>query len=393
MKSPTIEAAAPARNATTHARPVRVVHVLPNLSTGGMERLLIEMLRHTDRSLVAPRVLCIGQRGELADEAERMGVRVDALGQPTGRNYGLIFTLARWFRAADTEVVHTHGPYSHFYGALAARLSGGRPLVHTKHGFLWPWTRRAYWQSRLAGKLSTRVVAVSNDLAEHARLNEKLPNGRLEVLYNGIDTHKFEPAAGAGVGPPTAIMVARFSSEKDFETLLRATKRVLERQPNFRLKLIGDGPLHDEMQTLGTQLAIERAVEFLGNRQDVPALLSTADMFILSTHTEGMSISLLEAMAAGLPVIATSVGGNPEVIVEGQTGFLVPRASPESLAEKIVWLLDHPGEAKYMGRAGRKRVETQFDVRLTTKAYERLYIQVSRKSLPKSGQFEFKGPD
>jgi glycosyltransferase involved in cell wall biosynthesis len=382
MTTQQVEARLPSSIARGSFPPLRVVHLLPNLSIGGMERLLVEMLRHTNRERVSPRVLCTGERGELADEAERLGVPVDALGRSPGRNYRLIVTLARWFRAAGTDVVHTHGPYAHFYGALAARLSGGTPLIHTKHGFLWPWTRRRHWQARLAGMLSTRVVAVSRDLAEQARSSQKPRNGRLEVLYNGIDTQPFEPRVGAEPGAPTAVMVARFSDEKDFETLLEATRYVVHKRPDFQLKLIGDGPLRKEMQSLATRLGVERAVEFMGNRHDVPARLSAADMFILSTRTEGMSISLLEAMAAGLPVVATSVGGNPEVIVEGETGFLVPQFSPEKLAEKIVWLLDHPGEAQAMGHAGRERVETKFDVRQTVKAYERLYFEVAGRSLP-----------
>lgn len=386
MSTQQIEPVAAASVAPGAQPPLRVVHLLPNLSIGGMERLLVEMLRHTNRDWVSPRVLCTGERGELADEAERLGVPVDALGRPPGRNYRLIVTLARWFRAAGTDIVHTHGPYAHFYGALAARLSGGRPLVHTKHGFLWPWTRRRHWQTRLAGLLSTRVVAVSRDLAEQVRQREGIRNGRLEVLYNGIDTRQFEPRGDYFSDPPTAVMVARFSDEKDFETLLRATQHVRQQRPDFRLTLIGDGPLRQEMQTLATQLAVEQAVEFLGNRHDVPAQLAAASMFILSTRTEGLSISLLEAMAAGLPVVATAVGGNPEVIVEGQTGFLVPRGSAEKLAEKIVWLLDHPREAQAMGRAGRERVETHFDVRQTVRAYQRLYYEVAGRPLPDSGR-------
>ncbi len=215
-----------------------------------MERLLVEMLRHTNREHISPRVLCIGPRGELADEAERLDVPVDALGRPPGRNYRAIVELARWFRATRTDVVHTHGPYAHFYGAIAARLAGRLPLVHTKHGFLWPWTRRGHWQGRIATWLSSRVVAVSGDLAQQVQTREGSNNGRLVVLYNGVDTQQFDPRRDDSQGPPVAVMVARFSDEKDFETLLRATRLVLDERADFRLRLIGNGPLRDDMQAL-----------------------------------------------------------------------------------------------------------------------------------------------
>jgi glycosyltransferase involved in cell wall biosynthesis len=186
---------------------------------------------------------------------------------------------------------------------------------------------------------------------------------------------------------PTAIMVARFSSEKDFESLLRAASIVLKRFPRFRLELVGDGPLKNSSQETAATLGIADAVHFMGNRYDVPARLASACFFVLSTNTEGLSISLLEGMAAGLPVVATAVGGNPEVVVEGETGFLVPRSSPETLADRILWLLDHPDRAKAMGASSRQRVRDAFDVRATVRAYEKLYLQLAGRGgqLPAAG--------
>ena len=386
MKSPTMEAAGPVRNATTHGRPVRVVHVLPNLSTGGMERLLIEMLRHTDRSRVASRVLCIGAEGTLACEAVALGVPVDALNLGTGRHPRLPFSLAAYFRQHEIDVIHTHGPYAHLYSALATRLAGRTPLVHTKHGFLWPPTRRRLWQNRLANSLSSRVIAVSADLRKRAQSAESIRADKIQLVYNGIDTARFRsPAPVADDRPPTIVMVARLSSEKDFDSLFRAMLLLKQRKLDCRLKIVGDGFMRAEVHKLRDQIGVADVVELLGNRDDVDTQLAEARVFVLSTNTEGLSISLLEAMAASLPVVATAVGGNPEVVVDGQTGFLVPQKSPDVLAEKLAWLIEHPSEAAAMGRAGRERVEQHFDVRQTVREYEQMYLELAPQARSNGG--------
>jgi len=387
MKSPTIEAAGPALNAITHGRPVRVVHVLPNLSTGGMERLLIEMLRHTDRSRVASRVLCIGAEGTLACEAVALGVPVDALNLATGRHPRLPFTLAAYFRRHEIDVIHTHGPYAHLYSALATRLAGRTPLVHTKHGFLWCPTRRRVLQNRLANRLSSRVIAVSGDLRDRSQSSERIASGKIQLVYNGIDTARFLPPRPVDTDRlSTIVMVARLSREKDFESLFRAMLLLKQRNLKCRLKVVGDGELRDELPKWRDDLGITDVVNLLGNREDIDVLLAEARVFVLSTNTEGLSISLLEAMAASLPVVATAVGGNPEVVVDGQTGFLVPPKSPGVLADKLAWLIEHPSEAAAMGRAGRERVERHFDVRQTVREYEQIYLDLAPQARSDGGR-------
>ena len=170
------------------------------------------------------------------------------------------------------------------------------------------------------------------------------------------------------------VNVARLSSEKDPANLLRAAARVAAADPTFRLELAGDGPLRGELSALAESLGIAGLVKFLGDVRDVPALLSRASLFVLPSKAEGISLTLLEAMATGLPVVATSVGGNPEVVVHGQTGHLVPSEDPAGLAEAILWMRRHSEDAQLMGRAGRRRVEDVFDIRAMVAQYERLYV-------------------
>jgi sugar transferase (PEP-CTERM/EpsH1 system associated) len=367
-----------------NCEPIRVVHLLPNLRTGGMERLIVEMAKHADRSRTSPQVVCIGERGQLATEAEKFGVEVIALDLPIGRNPRLPLTLARLIRRLRAEVLHTHGPYAQFYGGVAARIAGGCRVVHTMHGFPWPrnWRRRLL--SRLSNALTQYVVAVSHDLATYARDELKASPDRLRVIHNGIDAERFSCAA-EHTGPDSegrfaAVMVARLSSEKDFATLFQAIGLVRQKHPNFDLAIAGDGPLRPQLESQIEQLALREHVHLLGNVNDIPKLLSSSQVFVLSSHTEGLSIALLEAMAQGLPVVATAVGGNPEVVVEGETGFLVPRESPGMLADRLVWLFEHRHAAHSMGAAGRRRVEDEFDVRRMVASYEDLYSQSARRN-------------
>ena len=246
-----------------------------------------------------------------------------------------------------------------------------------------PWTRKRKLQSRLLSWLSTRLVPVSEDLARHARVEQGAPQRKVELIYNGIDLQAFELAAEqASLGQrdprPTAVMVARLAPVKDFDTLFQAAAVVRQRQPEFRLRLLGDGPLRAELEGTAERMGLKDCIELLGNRRDVPQQLAAADVFILSSHSEGLSIAVLEAMATGLPVVATAVGGNPEVVADGETGFLVPERSPQIMAEKIVWLLEHADQAREMGRAGRRRVAERFDIRGTVREYQRLYLDLAR---------------
>jgi glycosyltransferase involved in cell wall biosynthesis len=169
------------------------------------------------------------------------------------------------------------------------------------------------------------------------------------------------------------VTVARLSPEKDLACLLQAMALVMARDPSIRLEIAGDGPCREELVRLAQELGLGGTVRFLGEVRDVPALLRRASVFILPSRSEGISLTLLEAMAAGVPVIATRVGGNPEVVVDGQTGLLVPAQSPNDLADALLRIRGNNEDAQLLGRAGRRRVESHFDIRTMVAHYERLY--------------------
>jgi glycosyltransferase involved in cell wall biosynthesis len=289
--------------------------------------------------------------------------------------------LWRFFRTARPDIVHTHNSFPLIYGALAARLAGVRRLVHTRHGQRFGATARETVLFGLAARLVTRIICVSQD-SRQLSAAEGLPEPRLQTIWNGIDAGRFSYAGPQRDAP--VVTVCRLSPEKDVEGLLRAVALVASTDPSFRLRIAGDGPLGPALRGLARELGVETRVEFLGDVKDVAGLLQDASLFVLPSLTEGISLTLLEAMARGLPVVATDVGGNREVVVHGQTGLLVPSGQPARLADAIVTCRRDPDRAVGLGRAGRNRVLAHFQAHRMVRDYENLYREMTaglRKSL------------
>jgi glycosyltransferase involved in cell wall biosynthesis len=361
--------------------PIRVVHVVGQLEMGGMEKLLIEFARHADRKRFDLHFVSLGKRGILADEIEGLGWDVTALESKPGLRPSLVFRLARLFRAIRPEVVHSHNTRPLLYAGPAARLAGVRCVVHTRHGQRFGAARRETMAFRLASFTADRVVCVSHDSARIAA-EEGIPVRRIRTLWNGIDTSRFRRADPGGQGP--VISVGRLSPEKDFGTLVRAAAVAVASDPSFRLEIAGDGVCAADLNRLIAELKLSESVRFLGQVRDIPSLLERGSIFAMSSLTEGVSLTLLEAMTAGLPVVATHVGGNPEVVADGQTGLLVPAADPGALAEALLKLWRDPVLRLKMGEAGRERVIDYFDVRKMVAAYEAMYLQCLQRRDSKS---------
>jgi glycosyltransferase involved in cell wall biosynthesis len=225
----------------------------------------------------------------------------------------------------------------------------------------------------LANRLTSAVVGVSEDATELCRRQDFLSARAMRCIWNGIDVDRFR-----FTGPkqaPLAISVARLSAEKDYPTLLRSVALLVRDVPEFRLLLVGDGAERPRLEQLTRELKIEKHVEFLGERQDVPDLLAQAGFYVSSSKTEGISLTLLEAMAVGLPIVTTRVGGNPEIVQEGVTGRLVSPLNPDALAAAMRQMICEKDRWPAIAQAARARVEANFNVRHMVARYEDLYRQ------------------
>jgi glycosyltransferase involved in cell wall biosynthesis len=356
---------------TNTSRPLQVAHVTLGLDVGGQEKLLLEFARHADHARHALTVISLSGRGKLAEALEGLGSRVIALEEPPGLRPGLIGRLWRLFRRERFDVVHTHDDKPLLYAGPAAWLAQVPRRVHTHHhGALAQFTRRQRLLVRWASRLVDPFVCVSHDAARFAAAEGFAPS-RLRVLWNGIDLDRF-PFSGPRPGGP-AIVVARLSPEKDIQTLLYAVRQIIEALPQFHLEIAGDGPCRDELVRQAAELRLGEHVRFLGEVRDVATLLARASLFVLPSQSEGISLTILEAMASGLPVVATHVGGNPEVVADGRTGLLVPPRDATALAHGIARVAGNVEDAQLMGHAGRRRVEAHFDIRTMVAQYEALY--------------------
>jgi sugar transferase (PEP-CTERM/EpsH1 system associated) len=359
---------------------VRVVHLVSSLNIGGLEMVVLDLARLSDRARFDVRVVCLQEKGALAPRLEGLGVPVDSLDCPDLARGRTTVRLLRRLRQLRPHVIHTHNPNPHVFGSLAAWGARVAVLVHTKHGRNYPDQFRAVLLNRLATCLSNCIVPVSDDAARVARDVERVPRGKVLVIRNGIDLARFpvvaRPVAGATA---RAIHVARLHPVKDQATLLRAARRVVDAEPSFRLDVVGDGPARAELFALRDELGLGDHVRFLGFRDDVAGVLAAADFFVLTSVTEGISLTLLEAMATGLPVVATDVGGNREVVADGRTGLLVPARSHAALAEAILQLVRNPERTRRLGAAARRRVEEEFDLRRVVARYEQLYLSLLRQ--------------
>lgn len=357
---------------------MNVLQVVLTLNIGGLERFLMEFVANLPKD-IRPTVVCLEKKGALGGKFG--DVPVIELNKPKGLHLSFAYQLARIIRCLKIDIIHTHNQAPHFYGSLAGFLTR-IPVIHTKHGRNRPEDRGELVLAKISNRLTDFIVPVSDDAADLCVTLQHADRSKIRRIYNGIDLTRFgqrasrkEKLSALGIpeGCVTAGMVARICEDKDHTTLIKALDYIDCGPSNFRLLIIGDGSLREKMQSLVASRGVGEYVVFTGMRDDIPDLLSELDFCILSTNTEGHSITLLEAMAARLPCIATAVGGNPEVIEDGITGFLVPHRNPQALAEKIMFMIHNPESVKAMGEASRKRAEELFAIRQTVKGYVDLY--------------------
>jgi glycosyltransferase involved in cell wall biosynthesis len=356
------------------AAPRRIAHVTLSLDVGGQEKLLLEFIRHAERSRFQPLVIVLGSRGPLAAAVEALDCPVIALNEAPGLRPSRMRRLAAVYRAHQVDLVHTHDDAPLVYGMPAAWWAKIPARLHTHHhGRLTKVTRRQEMLIRWASRLTRRFVCVSHDSARYAE-ELGVRKDRIVTLHNGIDLERFPYHGPRSDGP--VVTVARLSPEKDIPTLLHAARLAADAVPDFRLEIAGDGPCREDLHRLAAELRLQEHVRFLGAVSDVPALLARARLFVLASQTEGVSLTILEAMARGLPVVATLVGGNPEVVLQENSGLLVPAGNASALMKAMLRIYRNSETAQGLGLAGRRRVEAHFDVRHMVARYEALYDQV-----------------
>jgi sugar transferase (PEP-CTERM/EpsH1 system associated) len=364
------------------SRPV-VVELVHSLGIGGAELLVYAFVtRLSEFSYV---VVCLDELGQLGQSLQEQGVPVYCLTRKAGLDWSCVAKLRQIIKRHGATIVHAH-QYTPFSYALLARGWRRSPrIVFTEHGRHQPDYRR--WKrvfvNRLLTAPSDRIVAVGQAVRRALIDNEGFAPRRVEVIYNGVDlqriasgaAHRVETRASLGLRPDQIVLihVARLDYLKDHATAVSAVKQLVDDVPNLRYVIVGDGPLRSSIEKQVEQESLQNHVLFLGTRQDIPQLLAMSDIFVLPSVSEGIPLVLIEAMAAGLPVVATAVGGVPEMIDSGVQGILVPPRSAGALADALRTLIRNPALRQAMSAAGKVRARERFGEESMLERYRELF--------------------
>jgi len=361
---------------------IKVIHIVLGLRIGGLEKMVVDLVRHL-KEQVQPSIVCLERKGQLSEILDDR-IPIYELNKRDGYDFNALMHVVKIAKRTKVDIIHTHNPTPHLYG-VGASLLARIPLIHTKHGRNHPSSSRKVFLNRLLACLTRKVVAVSRDAAVVCTNIEKINHKKVVTIYNGIDTEAFRPfppqnsiRGEYGIEKKRLLIgiVARLSPEKDHATLIMACKILKQHMIPFTLLIVGDGPSGTYLKNLVQDANLGAEIFFTGMRQNISEILNEMDIFVLSSTTEGISLTLLEAMACEVPVVATDVGGNPEVVIHGVTGFLVPPKNPEALAESLMVLYKKPDLRAKMGKSGRERVLKIYSLSQTANQYTQLYREI-----------------
>jgi glycosyltransferase involved in cell wall biosynthesis len=353
---------------------VTVAFFLTSFHPGGTERQMVELARRLDPARFRVHFACFHREGawlpraaERADSIAEFPLR--GFAHPSAAEAALRF--ARWCRAERLAVLQTCDLYANTFGLPAAAVAGVPVRVGSRREINPDKTPAQIRLQALAFRAAHSIVANSSTAAR-ALEAEGVPRERIEIIRNGLDPGAFTPRVFDGA-PRTLLVVANLRPEKAHDVLFRATADLVTRHPRLRLRVVGDGPARAALEALARSLRLDRVVEFLGHREDVPAIAADSDIFVLPSRSEASPNAVIEAMAAGLPIVATDVGGIPELVDHERNGLLVPPDRPAALAAAVERLVTAPDLAARLGAEGRRRAERHSFDRMAA-SFERLYL-------------------
>jgi glycosyltransferase involved in cell wall biosynthesis len=370
----------------------RITHIIKATGIAGAERHLITMLPELDRQSFDICVIILTEPKKPVDQLlitlQQTGIKSERMIINGHADLYLVFRLARRLRDLDPCVVHTHLLHADLYGTVAARMAGIPAIISSRHNddpfrARWPLS----FLIRIINRYTNRFIAISERVRAFTVKTEKVPVSVVDTVYYGlaVDTeynrHVIDARDEFGLlKGPLLVCAARLTEQKGHKWLLRAFRSVVDQLPETSLLLLGDGPLREHLEDTVVNLDLVKNVRFAGWRTDVMSILPSTDLFVLASEWEGFGLAILEAMSFSLPIIATKVGGIPEVVLDGETGWLVKARDSDALAGSILAAVSSPHKMLQCGQRGRLRVQDTFSVQKmifdTEKIYNLLLTQI-----------------
>lgn len=363
---------------------IKVMQVSHDLAIGGLQQVVVSLCRSIDQAKYEVSVLCLRDLGPLTEEIESLNINVRLLPQKEGKTDYLSFLkVAKIIKEEKPHILHTHNTQPLIDGTLGALLSGWRPkIIHTDHAREFPDKKRYMFAEWLVSHLVYKVVGVSDKTTQNLHTYEKIPWKKLVTIQNGIDQSKFEQPIdrkrkkkelGVPEESPIIGVISRIEKVKGISYLLQAMPRIVQEFQALKLLIVGDGSERENLQIKSRQLGIQENVFFTGIRNDVHELLQILDIYVLPSISEGLPMGLLEAMAAGCPVIASNVGGIPGVVGYEGNAILVHPGQPTEIASSVIFLLKNDQKRKNMASHLKDIFVTCYSATHMSKKYTDLY--------------------
>jgi glycosyltransferase involved in cell wall biosynthesis len=372
---------------------IKILYVFAALPVGGAEQVLVIELQGLDKTRFTPMVCVISEKGPVGEIIEKMGIPVMPLHRMKKNRFDhrIIREIKEIILREKISLVHTHLYDGGKYGRMAARMAGVPGIIHTVHNIYVKRRTKYHLINWALSFFTDRIIAVSGAVKESLIRYDRIKPEKVQVIYNGIDFQKFndhvssrEVRSELGIKPEDFVIgvIARLEEQKGHRYLLEALAQKPELLVPFKILIIGDGKLRPALEEESRKRGLSSHVLFLGTRKPISPMLKAMDLFLLPSLWEGFSMAILEALAAGVPVIATRVGGAEEVITSGEDGFLIPPGDVQSLAEALLDAFSHRDKYLEMARKGKERVHQNFSKERHVDALQRLYWQIlSEKGL------------
>lgn len=365
---------------------IKILFLITGLNAGGAEIMLYKLIQKINRQKFTPVVVSLLPKGIVGEKIEKEGVKVYSLDMCSKLDISVAWKLYRLLKQINPDVLHTHLFHANFLGRVIGPYAHIPVIISTIHSINFGGGLRET-VLRLTNQCADQTTTISRIVGQSLLGRRIVSPARLNIVYNGIDIKKaggklsFTDAETLRrelqIQPETPFIFSagRLQEQKAYPYLINAALLLKQRKIDYAILIAGDGEMRSQLEGQVKQLGLEDRIVFLGFREDIPQLIALADVFVLSSLWEGLPVVILEAMAAGLPVVSADVGGVAELVVDGETGYLVPPGDPRALADALEKVLSLPaGKKAALGRAGRKRVEENFTLEQMVAAYEQLYL-------------------